>query len=107
MNVDRFWVVCVGFWGENGRNGGVDGEGKLWRERAGSGVGLGGQMDGGHGMPEWPDGESGHVGDEGRVQAEGTEDGIADIKHWDWLTLPLCFWQERAFAGTEGHMTAT
>ena len=37
MNVDRFWVVCVGFWGKNGRNGGEDGEGKLWRERAGSG----------------------------------------------------------------------
>ena len=27
-------------------------------------MGLGGQMDGGHGMPEWPDGESGHVGEE-------------------------------------------
>ena len=35
------------FWDENGGNGGEDGEGKLWQERAGFGAGLGGQMDGG------------------------------------------------------------
>ena len=63
MNMDRFWVVCADFWSENGRNGGEDGEGKLWRERAGSGVGLGGRREGGWiaGM-ECPSGRTGKAG---------------------------------------------
>ena len=55
------------FGARTGEMEGWTGRGSCGGSGRGLGMGLGGQMDGGHGMPEWPDGENGHVGDAGRT----------------------------------------